>query len=222
MRVRNFFFLWGQLLLYVYFVASIYPQAHNWRTIGFEYLNAGDPQKAISFFRLAASADPTQGRYREELAYALQESGMYDEALNEYTAALGLSGASVKNIKYNMALVYAAKQDYTNANQYISEVISLAPEVSSAYLNRANFQIHRKNYAGAEGDYKKYLEMEPDTNQREAIERMIAILANLRMFPTNALEKEEYNRKKQLESDLNEQRKRIDDESIHNQFLGTQ
>lgn len=217
MCVRNFCFI-----LFFCFVTQVHPQASSWRMIGFEYLNAGEPEKAISFFRLAVSAEPTQGRYREEFAYALQESGMYDEALHEYTAALGLSGVSVKNIKYNMALVYAAMQDYDNANQYISEVISLAPEVSSAYLNRANFHIHRKKYSSAEADYKKYLEMEIDTTQRENIERMITILENLKIFPTDALEKEEYERKKQLEHDLNEQRKRIDGTRTTNQFLGSQ
>ncbi len=221
MHVKTTFFLLAHFMVFFCFVATQgHAQASNWRAMGFKYLNAGQPKKAISFFRLAVSADPSQGRYREELAYALQESGMYDEALNEYTAAIGLLGASIENIKYNIALIYAAKKDYTKADQYISEVISMAPEVSSAYLNRANFRVQRKNYVGAEADYKKYLAMEQETQQRENIQRMLEILAGLSKFPANDLEKEAYNRKKQLEDDLNQQRKKIDD-SLNNKFLGT-
>lgn len=205
-RVKRYAML---ILMLCSLLAAAWSQAESWRSIGLTYLKSGEAEKAIPFFRLAVSSDGSRADYREELAYALQENKEYEESLTEYTAALGLPNAAVANIKYNMALVYAALGDYATARATISEVIALKPEISSAVLTRANFSVRMELYSEAKKDYEQYLVMEPNDAQREDIARMIALLDDMQAAK-DAQDKLAREQRERVQQELRDQRKKLD------------
>ena len=56
--------------------------------------------------------------------------------------------------------------------------LGLDGSYSGAYLNRANARIAIKDYGSAKDDYKRYLELEPESAQRPLIEELIKRLDN--------------------------------------------
>ncbi len=189
----------------------------QWRIIGYNYLDSQQPQKAVIFFRQAVSANKGIAIYRQELAYALQKSGEYEEALNEYSTALALPNSNIADIKYNIGVIYSIQEKYTDALRYFSEVITFDDTYTDVYLNKANVELNKKDYTAAEQDYKTFLKRVPDTTQRKEIEQVLSILASLKTFKEDTLNKESYNKKQQLEEELNKKRKRID--STPNKYL---
>ncbi len=59
-----------------------------------------------------------------------------------------------------------------------SRSISSNPKLAEAYLNRANNRVQLEKYDSAVGDYRVYLNLKPATEQRENIEKMIALLTD--------------------------------------------
>lgn len=207
------------LLLMCVIGTCIFSQVFAWRNIGLEYLNSNMPAEAISFYRQATFADPVNGIIRAELAYAYQLNGEYDRALEEYSVAIGLSNSPLADIKYNMGMIFSTQKKWNIAAQYFTETIALDETYTEAYLNRAIVEVYMQNYRYAEKDYLAFLEKEPETPKRIEIEEMIEILASLRGFPIENLDKTKYNEKQALEEALNENRDRLHNTPT-NKFLG--
>ena len=63
------------------------------------------------------------------------------------------------------------------AEKYFSMSIDFDETYSAAFLNRANTRINLSNLKGALGDYKKYLELVPDSTQKIVIDNLIIALS---------------------------------------------
>jgi tetratricopeptide (TPR) repeat protein len=85
-----------------------------------------------------------------------------------------------KNIKdllyFNIGNNYFKQGDNTLADKNYTLAIAENSLLAAAYLNRANARIRLVKYPEAIEDYETYLRLEPDTWQREQIEKLIALL----------------------------------------------
>ena len=64
-------------------------------------------------------------------------------------------------------------KDFKMAEKYFSMSIDFDDNYSPAFLNRANTRINLGNLKEALSDYKKYLELEPASTQKDVIENLI-------------------------------------------------
>jgi cytochrome c-type biogenesis protein CcmH/NrfG len=59
--------------------------------LGIALVNAGDVDRALAVFRLAAEIDPTNSRSQQDLAYVLYDRGRFDEAADHAARAVALT-----------------------------------------------------------------------------------------------------------------------------------
>ncbi len=199
------------LILCITVTEQLYPQVNRWRSIGYEFIQNQEYEKALSFFTQAIYASPQNGAIRAEYAYALQLLKRFEESLTEYTIALGLFDAPVADIKYNMALIRMQQGEYIKARGLFNEVLSINPEDLGAYLNRANSSLNLKNYAEALDDYRYYIEADPASEERQDIEQLIALLDKVKGFPSSNIDKAQLQEKQRLEEELNRIKKKLEE-----------
>ncbi|MBV8856381.1 MAG: protein kinase [Acidobacteria bacterium] len=104
-------------------------------------------------------------RFQEHLKQGQSrlDSGMHDEAIAEFTEAIGIDPAQPMPYYYR-AVALHKKGDYEQAVKDYSEVLRLTPEYASAYQNRAAIFVQRGEYDRAIEDYSALLRFAADTN----------------------------------------------------------
>ncbi len=109
--------------------------------------------------------------------------GIIYEQLNDPVGAINILRRGLlitKNIKdmfyFNIGNNYFQQGDNTLADKNYTLAIAENSVYAPAYLNRANARVRLIKYPEAIEDYETYLRLEPDTWQREDIERLIALL----------------------------------------------
>lgn len=207
------------ILLCVITIVWSQDKAEAWRKIGLEYLSNQQADKAVPYFKMALRMNPENGILHSELGYAYQMLEDYESALMEYTAAIGLKGAPIPDVKFNMGIVFAKEEQFDQALTNFNEVLSIDINYKDAYLNRGIIFIQEGLYRDAEKDLTTFLEMDPENEQRPEIEKMLALLKQMRDFPVQTVDKSQYLEKRELEDELNRNRERLSS-SPRNQFLG--
>ncbi len=102
------------------------------------------------------------GKYTEALSYL--SAGRKNDAVNSYLYS------------YNIGNIYFLQSRYDAAEQAYNDSISTNGLYAPAFLNRANARIKLDKREDALQDYKIYLNLEPDTVQRDSIQKMISLL----------------------------------------------
>jgi tetratricopeptide (TPR) repeat protein len=109
--------------------------------------------------------------------------GTIYERLEKYDAAISVlqKGTLVAKLYldvmyFNIANNLFKQQKSALADEMYTRSIGANPKLAVAYLNRANNRVELGEYGTAVDDYKVYLNLKPATEQRENIERMIALL----------------------------------------------
>ncbi len=206
---------------------SVYAQQEYWWSIAREQMVGKNYSKASVFYAQAVAVYPAEGLLRAEYAYALQKSGNIEQAINEYFLSIGLTNITsdeIFQVKFNIAVAYIQQQEYKKAYDAFGELIQRSPRFALAYLNRANAAIQLQNYKSAKKDYQLYLDNTDKEQQDENVPKMIALLDSYNVFPSSEIDKEEFNKKKQLEEELNEKLTIIKENnsgiSEPNSFLG--
>lgn len=192
----------------------------DWRNIALEYIENGMPEKSVPFFRQAVAMNPSKGLLRSELGYAYQLIGFDEQSLLEYTAAIGLEDTFLPDVKFNIGLLFANQEKWSEAYNNYTDVLGIDEKYADAYLNRGMVSISLQKYKQAERDLRTFLEMQPEDEQKIEIEKMIALLVEMRNFPENAIDKSKYNEKRAFEEKLNKNRERLKT-NPSNQFLGS-
>ena len=77
---------------------------------------------------------------------------------------------------YNLGNNHFRRQDFTVAEQMYSNALQINGALEVAYLNRANSRLELEQFPDARQDYIDYLRLDPDTPQRQNIEKIIALL----------------------------------------------
>jgi serine/threonine protein kinase/Tfp pilus assembly protein PilF len=92
--------------------------------IAYAYLESGDYPQAVEFFQQYAALSPGQANPHDSLADAYMLTGRLDEALAEFKEALRIKPDF--GSQWKMAYVYALKENYTEAQQWIDDFIDTA------------------------------------------------------------------------------------------------
>lgn len=155
-------------------VASAF--AEDALTQGKRFLLKGQVEKAVPLFYKAAadgSGDPSVSLY---LGVCYIRLGKYGEAERHLLEGKSKDREHLYLYHYNLGNIYFLQGRFEEAEQAYTAALEVRRGYPQAVLNRANTYIKLENYAKALKDYTFYLNLEPTTSQREAIERMVLLL----------------------------------------------
>jgi tetratricopeptide (TPR) repeat protein len=110
------------------------------------------------------------------LGMAYLQMERFDDSIATLRNGLQSASAYTYLFYYDMANAFFLQRKYSFAEEMFGAAIEANPSYPGARLNRANTRMALRNYPGAVADYRSYLELEPDTPQREKIERIIGMI----------------------------------------------
>ncbi len=150
------------------------------------------PKDAALVLERAVTQAGTDERAWLYLAACYEELGRYDEAVNVLRKGSGQSLRFKHLFLYNMANAFVLQGKNSFAEEMYGQALAANPSYAPALLNRANVRIILKDYPGASSDYGSYLNLEPASPQRPAIEALLARLnADLQAQAAQAQAEEE-------------------------------
>lgn len=97
------------------------------------------------------------------LANVLITSGKYNQAIKEIEKALELK-PNDSELLTNLAVAYAAKEDYQNALLAINQALRTNKNYLPAIFNRALIYKELKQYNEARSDWEKYVTLDPNSS----------------------------------------------------------
>lgn len=187
---------------------------------GATLLLENQPSQAVTYLEQAVREEPANTKAHLYLALTYEQLGLHTEAISTLTRALDLPGAKPHVLYFNMGNNYLHQGDPEHALDMYTKAIDTNRTYPNPYLNRANILAETEEYEQAIADYKVYLNLDPDTPQREAIERAIVLLEDaieqerIRAEEERKRREEEERRKREEEERRRqeEERKRLEEE----------
>ena len=85
----------------------------------------------------------------------------YDEAVEEYKAAIKAAGRPVYTAYLNMGSLLFNKGDYAQAVEAYRQAVTIKPNSFVSHYNLAEALYSNQDYAGAEKEYRRVLELRP-------------------------------------------------------------
>lgn len=176
-------------------------------------------EEAIPLLRLTTQQDP---EHRIEairlLAHALEQTGKVEEServLRDGVADDTIKPTEKSRIAFDLAALLQRNQRIEEALESYTVALSEDGAFAPAYLNRANLRVERGAYGEALSDYELYLALRPQSQQRPAIEQMMALLNE--SIEAERIRQEEEERRLAAEEEARriaeeEQRKREEEE----------
>ncbi len=115
------------------------------------YCMTGRFAEALTDFKKALELDPTSYVTVYEIANCEYETGDYESAKTNYKKLQRLNNRSTEAL-VGLARIAAKENNFGLANDYINEVVDLAPATAESYIRRANVRKIMNNNAGAVED----------------------------------------------------------------------
>lgn len=145
---------------------------------GKKLLAEDKPDDAIGALFAASKDENAHPSVYLYLGIAYFRCGKYNEALSYLS--LGSKNDSINSYlySYNIGVIYFLQNRFDAAEQAFNSSIQSNGLYAPSFLNRANSRIKLDKFLGALQDYKIYLDLEPDTSQRESIQKIIALLTS--------------------------------------------
>ena len=143
---------------------------------GEELFQLNRPLEAIPLFEKIIddkNVNPAVFVYLGVAYYQVEE---YQKSLNVCVKGLTRPDTDHKVLAYNGGNSAYALGNYARADACYAIAIKEDPNFSAAYLNRANAQLKQDHLEDARANYQKFIEMESESEQRPAIEQLIALL----------------------------------------------
>jgi tetratricopeptide (TPR) repeat protein len=155
------------------------------------------PQEAQPLLEQALNEDPNNERLYLYLGIVYEQLGNLDKSIQVMRRGLPVARGVKDLLYFNLGNDLFRQKEYTLAEQMYSNALQVNGTLDDAYLNRANSRLQLESYAGARADYIEYLRLAPATPQREAIEKLIALLGGM-LDEQARLKQEELARQKAL------------------------
>lgn len=141
-----------------------------------ELFRLNRPAEAIPLFEEMlddTDADPAAFVY---LGVAYYQVGEYQKSLSVCVKGLARADTDHRVLAYNAGNSAYALGNYARADACYAIALKEDPAFSAAYLNRANAQLKQDLIQEARDNYQAFVEREPESVQRPAIEQLIALL----------------------------------------------
>ena len=145
-------------------------------TQGKKFLLNNQPDKAVPLFYKAVSEGKNDPKINLYLGVCYISLGKYTEAEQQLLAGKSKAPTGSYLYSYNLGNIYFLQSRFTEAEEAYTAALAARRAYPPALLNRANTYIKLESYPQALEDYKLYLNLEPATSQRQAIQRMVSLL----------------------------------------------
>lgn len=143
---------------------------------GIEFFMNDQPEEAAPLLQTALRQEPESGKLYMYLAVCYEQMDDFEAALQIYEDGLPYADDNKALFYYNMGVNYQRLEQYDRAEEMYKQALQQDKDIANAYLNRANLYVREGQFNDAVADYRVYLSLKPDSNQRENIERMIDLL----------------------------------------------
>jgi tetratricopeptide (TPR) repeat protein len=161
-------------ILWLFVVPFCFGQANFIR--GEELFMQNKPKEAVVYLENHIAQDPAHVKAFLYLGIVYEQLNRTDEAIAAYRKILPRAGALSSNVAANLGNAYFRKDNMDYAEQFYTQSLDADPVYASAYLGRANTRVKKGALKEALVDYELYLSLEPRSPQRQAIERLIALI----------------------------------------------
>jgi tetratricopeptide (TPR) repeat protein len=150
------------------------------------------PREALPYLEKALYENPQEEKIYLYLGGVYEQIGDTEKSIQVLKRGLNVSQSYKDLFYYDLGNNYFRLQEFTVAEQMYTNALQINGALEVAYLNRANSRLELEEFPAARQDYIDYLRLDPDTPQRENIEKIIALLGQ-------AIEDAERNRLAELE-----------------------
>jgi tetratricopeptide (TPR) repeat protein len=161
----------------IFFLAIIFAYSDAFSE-GEQFFKANKPEQAIPFFEQSLLSESTPSSVYNFLGLSYYQVGKYQQSLDTFIKGTSKDGTNKRILYYNAGNTAFAMGNFELADQYFSISYAADNNFSSALLNRANTKMKLDQLQNASDDYTQYLIIEPNSEQRPSIERMMALIAN--------------------------------------------
>ena len=134
------------------------------------------PREALPHLEKALYENPQEEKIYLYLGIVYEQIGDTEKSIQILKRGLNVSQAYKDLFYYNLGNNHFRRQEFTVAEQMYSNALQINGALEVAYLNRANSRLELEEFPDARRDYIDYLRLDPDTPQRENIEKIIALL----------------------------------------------
>ena len=139
-------------------------------------LRDNQPDRAKALFEASVNQNPGDEKALLYLGVSELQLGDLSSAADTFKKGLSVATTTKDIFYYNIGNVYFMQSQNTLAEGMYSQAINANPNLSDAYLNRANARMRLENYDGAAADYTVYLSLRPNAPQRPEIEQLLGLL----------------------------------------------
>lgn len=143
---------------------------------GEELFVLNKPEEAIVYFEKSLQSENVDPKVYIYLGVCYYQIEQYDKSLAVCVQGLAKEDTDHKILAYNAGNSCYAMGNYMRADASYAISIREDETYSPAVLNRANAQLKLDHLSDARDNYRKYLDMEPETPQREKIEIILRLL----------------------------------------------
>jgi Tfp pilus assembly protein PilF len=156
-----------------------------WRNRGHTYLNARDPDRALSDYDKALTIRPKSPGLIVNVGDAYGMKGDRTRAIVEYTKALGLAPTN-PNALNNRGVAYRETGQYDLALADFTGLIQYQPKDAIAYVNRAATLQRQSKFSEAMLDYERALLIDPQNkfaiNGKSSVQQAITLESAISKF----------------------------------------
>lgn len=141
-----------------------------------EFYTLNQPKDAIPLYEKCIEESGINPAIYIHLGVAYYQTGDFTRSLACCVKGLSKSNTDHKILAYNAGNSAYALANFARAEASYTLAIKEDETFAPAYLNRANAQLRQDHLQAAKDNYIKYLELDPQTEQRGEIERLLALL----------------------------------------------
>jgi tetratricopeptide (TPR) repeat protein len=164
-------------LTIVFLLLCTFLQGADFYETGLNDFREGRTDQAVLNLEKALQNDPVNDSACLYLGILYQNKGDLSRAESYYSRGRDIRGSQYENLTFNLANLYFNGKRYDQASS-LYEILLQSPgeQRTASLLNLANLSVATASYDAAIDLYLDYLMEDPETNQRENIEKMISLL----------------------------------------------
>ncbi|MFP4067073.1 MAG: tetratricopeptide repeat protein [Spirochaetaceae bacterium] len=179
---------------------------------GEELFLRNKPREAVSHLEEARSENPDNEQVYLYLGIAYEQLGEREKAIEVLEDGIGVASKEKERMLLAVGNNRRMVDERQAAERAYGEAIATDSLFAPAYLARANLRVEMEKYDPAVEDYEIFLELRPDSEHREEIERMIALLRDKREEEERLAAEEEERRERREELARREEERRQEEE----------